>query len=88
MSGGGKPKGGAATNLLGGQGNVRPGVILEGYLFKSPPNISLRRMAEESRLQKRWFVLSNRTLTYYSDQTMSKPLSAVPLGSVTECKAK
>lgn len=31
-----------------------PGVLRAGFLQKSPPNISLRRMAEESRLQRRW----------------------------------
>ena len=38
---------------------------------------SLRRVAEESRLQKRWFVLSNRTLTYYSDQVCGAPWDVI-----------
>ena len=42
-----------------GPGN---GVLMQGYLMKSPPEWSVRRVAESSRLSKRWFSLTNRAL--------------------------
>lgn len=67
---------------------VRPGVLFEGYLFKSPPQFSVRRMTEETRLQQRWFILTKRTLQWFADAKGTKPLSSVRLHMVTECVAK
>ena len=67
---------------------LRPGVLMEGYLLKSPPQLSVRRMTEETRLQQRWFLLSNRSLQWFADATVSKPLSSVPLKLITQCEPK
>lgn len=67
---------------------LRPGVLLEGFLLKSPPQLSVRRFAEETRLQQRWFILSNRSLQWFADATVSKPLSSVPLKLITQCEPK
>ena len=53
----------------------------------APPDWSVRRVAE-TRLQQRWFVLSNRALRWYSDATMRHPLSSLPLELVTSCEPK
>lgn len=66
----------------------RPGVVFEGYLLKSPPQLSVRRVKEQTRLQQRWFILSNRSLSWYSDATQSRPLSSVPLALVLSCSPK
>ena len=56
-----------------------PGVLCEGHLLKSPPNLSLRRVSAEKRLQQRWFVLTHRSLTYYAHSPKDPPLACVPL---------
>ena len=66
-----------------------PGVLLAAWLLKSPPNLSLRRMNETKRLQSRWFVLTGRSLAYYSNEgDASTPLGAVHLDSITLCEPK
>ena len=65
---------------------VRPGVVMEGYLLKSPPEWSVRRVTEETRLKQRWFILSNRALCWYHDATLSRPLSSLPLALITSCE--
>ena len=60
----------------------RPGVVMEGFLLKSPPQLSVRRMTEETRLQQRWFLLTNRSLQCFNDATVSKPLSSWPLSAI------
>ena len=75
----------AAPNPFGS----RPGVLHEGTLSKSPPNLSLRRLKEEKRLQPRWFVLTKRSLTYYPDSSAHvAPLGTVPLGAIVLCEPK
>ena len=67
----------------------RPGVLHEGMLSKSPPNLSLRRLKEEKRLQPRYFVLTKRSLTYYPDSSPHcAPLGTVPLGAIVLCEPK
>ena len=66
----------------------RNGVLMQGYLMKSPPEWSVRRVAESSRLSKRWFSLTNRALRWYADESMSRPLSSLPLNMVTACEPK
>ena len=91
--GGGGGGGGSSSNAAGrgrmaNPGGLRLGVIMEGSLLKAPPEWSVRRVAKETRLQQRWFVLSNRALRWYSDATMSHPLSSLPLDLVTKCEPK
>ena len=57
-------------------------------LSKSPPNLSLRRLKEEKRLQPRYFVLTKRSLTYPDSSPHCAPLGTVPLGAIVLCEPK
>lgn len=36
--------------------------------------------------KKRWFVLSDEVLTYFADDTESKPLGSIPLSEISKCE--
>ena len=54
-------EGASSSGVPRDRAESRPGVLCEGVLLKSPPNLSLRRVSEEKRLQQRWCVRSARS---------------------------
>ena len=65
---------------------LRQGVDLAGNTLAF--NHTVRRVTEQSRLQERYFILSCRALRWYTDATLSCPLSSLPLSLVTACDPK